>query len=196
MEPAISFSRDRISRRRGGIAHRAVYSDVVGFSKQLLSCLAVLDGSDAPLLFQIAVNFWTEHSDRCGLDSWCAAPGFSSCQERLPGLVGSSRLRRQIRAYGVSDHRDVAELSGTGGTGHASARTRLARRGADAAQPQGPIGGIRCRRIRDREPDQRFNDSRPEPRHPAEASIRRWAGETTSRVSGALDRAVCILKSR
>mgnify|MGYP003333697518 CR=1 FL=1 len=50
---------------------RARYTDSAGFSRALLASFARPDGS--ALLSPTACRYWTEHSDRAGLDSWCAA---------------------------------------------------------------------------------------------------------------------------
>ena len=55
----------------GTCGKRAKYSDAKGFSSSLLASLRAPDGS--PLLLPAAVGFWTEHSDRCGLDTWLGA---------------------------------------------------------------------------------------------------------------------------
>ena len=57
----------------GVLQQRALYSDSAGFSRALLGTICAEDG-DA-LLTPLACRLWTEHSDRSGLDSWCAALG-------------------------------------------------------------------------------------------------------------------------
>ena len=61
----------------GPMKRRAVYSDAVAFSRRLLGNLKVGD-SEEFLLCDEAVTYWSEHSDRCGLDTWCAALGIAS----------------------------------------------------------------------------------------------------------------------
>ena len=58
----------------GTCGKRAKYCDAQGFSRSLLAGLLV-DSEDpfAPLLLPSAVDFWSEHSDRAGLDSWLAS---------------------------------------------------------------------------------------------------------------------------
>ena len=51
---------------------RALYSDAVGFSRSLFRTLQVPGGGEL-LLYPDAAAFWTEHSDRAGVDSWLAA---------------------------------------------------------------------------------------------------------------------------
>ena len=50
---------------------RAKYSDAAGFSRSLLGSLTTSGGR--ALLSLAACRFWTEHSDRAGLDGWCMA---------------------------------------------------------------------------------------------------------------------------
>ena len=50
---------------------RALYSDSAGFSRALLASLTHGDGE--ALLLPEACSFWSEHSDRAGLDSWAAS---------------------------------------------------------------------------------------------------------------------------
>ena len=57
------------------LGRRALYTDAAGFSRQLLRGLTRSTDDDHPLLIEEAVPFWTEHSDRSGLDSWSAAIG-------------------------------------------------------------------------------------------------------------------------
>ena len=62
---------------------RAVYSDATGFSRALLASLADDEGN--ALLPLEACTFWSEHSDRAGLDGWCAALGLA---EPKRGFLG------------------------------------------------------------------------------------------------------------
>ena len=57
----------------GPCGRRAKYTDAQSFSKALMASLKAPDGS--PLLEQEAIHFWTEHSDRAGVDSWLSAIG-------------------------------------------------------------------------------------------------------------------------
>jgi len=56
---------------RGCLQERALYSDSAGFSRALLGTLRRPDGT--ALLSGAACRFWTEYSDRAGLDGWCMA---------------------------------------------------------------------------------------------------------------------------
>ena len=56
----------------GSCGKRARYSDARGFSKALMALLTTRDGG-TKLLHPTAVDYWTEHSDRAGLDSWLGA---------------------------------------------------------------------------------------------------------------------------
>ena len=56
---------------QGVCGKKARYSDAAGFSRALLGSLRAPDGS--ALLLPEALSFWTEHSDRSGVDSWAAA---------------------------------------------------------------------------------------------------------------------------
>ena len=62
----------------GVVKKRARYSDASGFSKSLFASLprsvAQGEGEEGQerLLLPEALDFWTEHSDRAGLDSWLA----------------------------------------------------------------------------------------------------------------------------
>ena len=62
---------------------RARYSDAQYLSKQLLSGLK--DESGDALLIPQAVGFWTEHSDRTGLDSWLGALSVGADKRRFVG---------------------------------------------------------------------------------------------------------------
>ena len=62
---------------------RARYSDAKTFSTALLSTLRHEDGD--PLLCAEAVPFWSEHSDRTGLDTWLAALSVGSDMRRFVG---------------------------------------------------------------------------------------------------------------
>ena len=67
----------------GSCGKRARYSDARGFSRSLLGTLRATDGS--PLLLPAALNFWTEHSDRSGLDSWLGALSVGGDLRRFVG---------------------------------------------------------------------------------------------------------------
>ena len=69
--------------------HRAVYNDVVGFSKKLLGQLTTDQCDGEHLLIDEALTFWSEHSDRCGLDTWCAAIGHGSSHRDFLGKRGA-----------------------------------------------------------------------------------------------------------
>ena len=62
---------------------RAKYSDSAGFSRALLGSLRRPDGT--ALLSQQACRFWTEHSDRAGLDGWCMALGVAEPERSFLG---------------------------------------------------------------------------------------------------------------
>ena len=75
---------------------RAVYSDCVGFSRQLMSSLLTQDGE--ALLHQASITFWTEHSDRAGIDSWLAAIGVTAADRSFLGA--GARKEEQISTLG------------------------------------------------------------------------------------------------
>lgn len=56
---------------QGCLRARALYSDAAGFSRALFGTLRRPDGT-APLS-ATACRYWTERSDRAGLDGWCMA---------------------------------------------------------------------------------------------------------------------------
>ena len=55
----------------GTCGKKGEFSNTQGFSRALLSSLTV-KGDHVPLLIADAVDFWSELSDRAGLDSWLA----------------------------------------------------------------------------------------------------------------------------
>ena len=57
----------------------------MGFSRTLLGSFTRPGGGGEPLLVPEAVRYWTEHSDRGGLDSWCAALGHSNDRRSFLG---------------------------------------------------------------------------------------------------------------
>ena len=67
----------------GTCGKKARYTDAQGFSSALLSSLRTTDG--APLLLPAAVSFWSEHSDRAGLDSWLASLSVGEDMRRFVG---------------------------------------------------------------------------------------------------------------
>ena len=62
---------------------QALYSDCAGFSQALLRSLK--DEAGAALLLPEACSFWSEHSDRAGLDSWCAALSIEESERNFLG---------------------------------------------------------------------------------------------------------------
>lgn len=74
-------------------ARRALYSDAKVFSTSLLSSLQAGQG-DQPLLLPAAVSFWSEHSDRAGLDF------------RLGALSVGADLRRFVGRWAVKGSED------------------------------------------------------------------------------------------
>ena len=67
----------------GTCGKKAKYSDAQGFSRALLAMLKAPDGS--PLLLEESLGFWSEHSDRAGLDSWLSAISVSADLRRFVG---------------------------------------------------------------------------------------------------------------
>jgi len=57
------------------LGRRALYTDAAGFSRQLLRGLLLSSDNQLPLLLPESARFWTEHSDRSGLDTWSASAG-------------------------------------------------------------------------------------------------------------------------
>ena len=78
----------------GTCGKRARYSDAVGFSRQLFAALKTPSGD--PLLLPESLSFWTEHSDRCGVDSCLAALGVG---EDLRGFVGRWGVKGAADTY-------------------------------------------------------------------------------------------------
>ena len=68
----------------GTIRKRARYADAQCFSKALLSSLRA-PGEVGALLLPQAVSFWSERSDRAGVDSWLAAVGVGGDHRRFLG---------------------------------------------------------------------------------------------------------------
>ena len=62
---------------------RAHYTDALGFTRSLLGSLTTSLGT--ALLPQPAPYFWSEHSDRAGLDSWCATLGVGETERGFLG---------------------------------------------------------------------------------------------------------------
>jgi hypothetical protein len=65
------------------LRRRALYTDCAGFSVALLASLA--DDEGHALLPAGGARFWTEHSDRSGLDGWCATLGFGDSERGFLG---------------------------------------------------------------------------------------------------------------
>ena len=78
----------------GVLQRRALYTDSAGFSVGLVSSLAAADCT--ALVPHGGAQFWSEHSDRSGLDSWCAALGFEESQR---GFLGRWAARRSADCY-------------------------------------------------------------------------------------------------
>ena len=68
---------------KGAVSGRALYSDSAAFSQKLLGSLCLNDGT--AVLPRDAARFWTEHSDRAGLDSWAAALGVQKSERDFLG---------------------------------------------------------------------------------------------------------------
>ena len=82
-----------------------MYSDAVVFSKKLLGSLRTNNEDSYYLLSQEAIGFWTERSDRCGLDSWRTALGYDASQRDVLGRWGAQgsagrSLRKSARVGG------------------------------------------------------------------------------------------------
>jgi hypothetical protein len=56
----------------GELGRRALYTDAAGFSRQLLRGLQLSGDNQLALLLSESAHFWTENSDRSGLDTWSA----------------------------------------------------------------------------------------------------------------------------
>ena len=72
---------------QGCLQARALYSDSAGFSRSLLATLRRPDGR--ALLSPSACRFWTEFSDRAGLDGWCMALGVSVSERSFLGRLAA-----------------------------------------------------------------------------------------------------------
>ena len=75
-----SFDRDYLlplasENLDGCFQRRAEYTGAIGYSRALLGTLAVSGLPASALVCPEAERFWTEHSDRTGLDSWHACLG-------------------------------------------------------------------------------------------------------------------------
>ena len=88
-EDSFGFERDFLLPlpADGGFAaasrRRALYSDSAAFSQSLWASL--VDAEGEPLLPHGAGSFFTEHSDRAGLDSWAASLGVGSSERAFLG---------------------------------------------------------------------------------------------------------------
>ena len=104
---------------------RALYSDSAAFSQKLYDSL--VGEQEQARLPAYAGRFWTEHSDRAGLDSWASALGV---QESERNFLGRWAPRGAADAY-VRTH---ATPGGSDVCAHACiARVRV--RGSIAAKP-------------------------------------------------------------
>ena len=75
---------------------RARYTDSAGFSSALLRSLH--DEQNLALLPGLSGNFWTEHSDRAGLDGWAAALGVRESERGFLGRwAAKSSSDRYVR---------------------------------------------------------------------------------------------------
>ena len=88
LEGPLSFPRDYFlplptSNFQGALEVRAKYSDSAGFSRALFATLTDKHGKS--FLSESACRFWTEHSDRAGLDGWCMALGVSEPERSFLG---------------------------------------------------------------------------------------------------------------
>ena len=88
LDGELSFSRDYFlplpSPCLGkALRRRALYTDCAGFSVALLASLP--DEHGCALLPKGGARFWAEHSDRSGLDGWCAALGFGESERAFLG---------------------------------------------------------------------------------------------------------------
>ena len=61
----------------------ALYADSVGFSQSLYDSLE--HGSGEAVLPLKASSFWSEHTDRAGLDSWAGALGVQQSEHDFLG---------------------------------------------------------------------------------------------------------------
>ena len=71
----------------GVTRRRAKYSDCSGFSRLLM--LSLRDHECSQLMLPASAGFWTEHSDRSGVDSWLSALGVSSEDRAFLGRWGA-----------------------------------------------------------------------------------------------------------
>ena len=99
LEAPFNFGRDYFlplpdAKLQGVLRRRALYTDSAGVSVSLLGTLTEPDGT--PLLPPGAARFWTEHSDRSGVDSWCAALGFDESER---GFLGRWAARGSADTY-------------------------------------------------------------------------------------------------
>ena len=72
----------------GCVERRAEYTDAVYYSRALLGTLTAAPAGDEgqrSLLTDLAVRYWTEHSDRAGLTSWLAGLGVAKSERSFLG---------------------------------------------------------------------------------------------------------------
>ena len=83
------------------LPRRALYSDCVGFSRSLLGSLRLPGPEPQRLLLAEAVVYWSEHSDRAGLDSWCSTLGHGISRRNFLGrwAAGGSADKYVRAAY-------------------------------------------------------------------------------------------------
>ena len=125
-EEHLAYPRDYLlplpTRDLEGTCHkRARYTDARAFSHSLLASLRTESGS--PLLLPEALGFWTEHSDRCGVDSWLAALGVP---RDLRSFVGRWGVKESTDTYVRTSVRITENLQ------------RLAARHAQTSRAHGP----------------------------------------------------------
>ena len=160
-EHGLNYRRDYLlplpnEKLTGSCGKRARYSDSAGFSRALFATL--LDETGGPLLLEAALSYWTEHSDRAGLDSWAAAlnvPG------DLRGFLGRWGAQGSQDAYvrtaaRVQENLQVltarhARLSYKGGPDFygeedllENLRIHLLAKGVDADEAQAQVARLTC----------------------------------------------------
>ena len=160
-EHGLGFKRDYLlslpdKLLAGTCGKRARDSDAAGFSRALFATL--VDESGDPLLLQAALSFWTEHSDRAGLDSWAAALNVPGDLRGFLGRWGAqgsqdayvrtaARVQENVQIL-AARHGRLAFKGGPDFFGEEhlleNLRQHLLAKGVDAAEAQAQLDRLKC----------------------------------------------------
>ena len=86
---------------------RAEYSDAATFSQRLLSSMADYDGT--ALLDKATTGYWSEHSERAGVDTWLAAVGVGADERNF---IGRWAVKGSADVYARTAIRIMENLQG------------------------------------------------------------------------------------